>query len=189
MLLTLHDVFTVNGQLETIDRGTGQKVQRCLITVAATRDEFQGLVLDKLDPQACLRHLNALISPNPYDVEPVRPLFEPDLSRFRLADAEEVAARLDSRAVLAQLTLSEFEHLIRELFEQIGMQAWVTQASRDDGVDAVAVNPDRVLGGLSVHPSEAIQERRSYGSRPGSLGIDGGPEGRNRHPGHDLVLR
>lgn len=160
-LLTLHDVFTatspeqvmevtVNGQLDTTDRATGQQVQRCLVTVSATREEFQGLVLDKLKPQECLRHLNALISPNPYDVEPVRPLFEPDLSRFRLIDAHEVAAGLDARTVLAQLTPTEFEHLIRELFEHMGMQSWVTQASRDDGVDAVAVNPDPVMGGLCV---------------------------------------
>jgi restriction system protein len=37
------------------------------------------------------------------------------------------------------------------------MQSWVTQASRDDGVDAVATNPDAVLGGLCV-----IQAKR-YG--------------------------
>ncbi|MGL5811112.1 MAG: restriction endonuclease [Nocardioides sp.] len=44
----------------------------------------------------------------------------------------------------------EFEHLIRELFEAIGLESWVTQASRDDGVDGVAVNPDPIVGGLCI---------------------------------------
>ncbi len=31
-----------------------------------------------------------------------------------------------------------FENLIRQLFEAIGMEANVTQSSRDEGIDAVA---------------------------------------------------
>ena len=52
----------------------------------------------------------------------------------------------------------EFEHLVRELFEATGMQSWVTQPSRDEGVNAVATNPDPVLGGLCV-----IQAKRYKG--------------------------
>jgi restriction system protein len=44
----------------------------------------------------------------------------------------------------------EFEHLIRELFEAMGMKSWVTQASRDEGVDGVAVNEDPIVGGLCI---------------------------------------
>lgn len=160
-LLTLRDVLaaselnavtevTVNCHLATTDSATGKAIRPCLLTVSANRADFAELVLDKLKPQDCLRHLNALMSPHPYDVEPVKPLFEPDMSRFRLTDAEEVAAGMDSRTVLTELSPTEFEHLVRELFEAMGMQSWVTQASRDDGVDAVANNPDPVMGGLSV---------------------------------------
>ena len=52
----------------------------------------------------------------------------------------------------------EFEHLIRQLFEARGLEAWVTQASRDDGVDAVAVNRDPIMGGLCV-----VQAKRYRG--------------------------
>lgn len=160
-LLTLHDVFTtttaaqvrevtVTGVLDARDPATGRMERQCLLSVAATRDEFDDLVLAQVDPVRCMTGLNALVSPNPFDVEPVRPIFEPDLSRFRTIDAQQVAARLDHRTVLMQLTPSEFEHLIRELFEARGMTSWVTQASRDDGVDAIAYNPDPVLGGLCV---------------------------------------
>lgn len=171
-LLTLRDTFaatstqqvnevTVNCHLSTTDRATGQAIRPCLLTVSASRDKFDELVLDKLEPRECLRHLNALMSPHPYDVEPVKPIFDPDLSRFRLADAYSVAAGLDSRTVLVEQSPNEFEHLVRELFEAMGMKSWVTQASRDDGLDAIAVNPDPVMGGLAV-----IQAKRYTKSVP-----------------------
>ncbi|MFF7216910.1 restriction endonuclease [Streptomyces sp. NPDC008238] len=61
---------------------------------------------------------------------------------------------------------TEFEHLVRRLFEAIGLKAWVTQASRDDGIDAVATNEDPIIGGLciiqakrykNVVPAEAVR--------------------------------
>ena len=50
----------------------------------------------------------------------------------------DVVAGLDSRPDLLALKPVEFEHIIRQLFETIGMKSWVTQASRDEGVDGVA---------------------------------------------------
>ncbi len=94
--------------------------------------------------------LNALVSPNPYDLEPIRPIVEFDLSKYRLMDSMDVVAGLDSRPVLVKLTPTEFEHLIRQLFEAIGMEAWNTQASKDEGVDAVAVSKDPVFNGECI---------------------------------------
>jgi restriction system protein len=48
------------------------------------------------------------------------------------------------------LTPRNFEHLVRALFEAIGLKSWVTQDTRDDGVDGVAVNEDPIVGGLCV---------------------------------------
>nr|WP_267486514.1 restriction endonuclease [Streptomyces sp. SID7813] len=62
----------------------------------------------------------------------------------------DVVAGLDSRPVLVKLTPTEFEHLIRQLFEAIGMEAWNTQASKDEGVDAVAVSKDPVFNGECI---------------------------------------
>ncbi|OLT46389.1 restriction endonuclease [Saccharomonospora sp. CUA-673] len=111
-------------------------------------------MLDRLDPTECLRHLHARVSPHPWDLEAVRPIFEPDLSDYRMApprDAStEAAADLDGRPVLTHLSPTDFEHLVRQLFEAMGMRAWTTQASHDGGVDAVAVNEDPVVGGLCV---------------------------------------
>lgn len=95
-------------------------------------------------------HLNAIVSPHPYDLEAVRPVAEFDLSEYKFVEEMHVVAGLDSRHDLLSLTPVEFEHIVRELFEATGMKSWVTQASRDDGVDAAATNPGPLLGGLCV---------------------------------------
>jgi restriction system protein len=162
-LRTIHEVFaadeagligavTFNGHLSTKDRATGQPVRPCLISVSAQRELFGTFVLADLDPVACLHKLNALISLHPYDLEAVRPVvdFETLLSQYKFVEGMDAVAGLDSRPDLLDMTPTEFEHLVRQLFEAMGMKSWTTQASKDDGVDAVAVNEDPVFGGLCV---------------------------------------
>ncbi|WP_405845736.1 restriction endonuclease [Streptomyces sp. NBC_01518] len=166
-LRTVHELFAsdtekviqsvaLNGHVATIDRATGRNVHPCLITLQADRAEFSELVLTQVDPRACLKRLRSLISPNPYELEPVRPLVTFDLSKFRIMDSLDVVAGLDSRPVLMDLTPTEFEHLIRQLFEAIGLDSVNTQPSKDEGVDAVAMNTDPVMKGLCI-----IQAKRT----------------------------
>jgi restriction system protein len=46
----------------------------------------------------------------------------------------------------------------------MGMKSWTTQTSKDDGVDAVAVNEDPVFGGLCV--IQAKRYRSAVGVEP-----------------------
>jgi restriction system protein len=57
-----------------------------------------------------------------------------DLIKYKFVEEIDVVVGLDSRPDLVALDPSEFEHLVRRLFEAIGLKAWVTQASRDDGM-------------------------------------------------------
>lgn len=155
------DEVAVNGHVSTRNKATGQPERPCLVSVSATREQFENFVLTELDPAECLRHLNALISPHPWDLEAVRPIFDPDLSKYRFVDSHDAAAGLDARPVLLEMPPFEFEHLVRQLFEAMGMKSWVTQASRDDGVDAVAVNEDPIMGGVCV-----VQAKRYSGIVP-----------------------
>ncbi|MGK5499996.1 restriction endonuclease [Streptomyces sp. URMC 125] len=166
-LRTVHELFNsdiegvvqsiaLNGHVATIDRATGRDVHPCLITLQADRAEFSQLVLTQVDPRACLKRLRSLISPNPYELEPVRPLVTFDLSKYRLMDSLDIVAGLDSRPVLMDLKPTEFEHLIRQLFEAIGLDSVNTQPSKDEGVDAVAMNTDPVMKGLCI-----IQAKRT----------------------------
>lgn len=171
-LLTMHEVFRLlpteildevsfNGHVSTKNKATGRPEHPCLVSVLTTRDQFQDLILDELDPTLCLRHLNALVSQHPWDLEPVRPIFDPDLSKYKIADVQDAATPLDSRPVLVEMHPYEFEHLVKRLFEARGLKSWVTQASRDDGVDAVAVNEDPIMGGVCV-----IQAKRYRNTVP-----------------------
>jgi restriction system protein len=169
VLRTMRDAFDVAGDglvgevgvtalVSTRNRATGRPEQPCLVSLMTSREQFGELVLTELDPGECLRHLNALVSKHPWDLEAVRPVFDPDLSRYKFVDARDAAAGLDSRRVLVELDPTEFEHLVRQLFEAMGLKSWVTQASRDDGVDGVAVNEDPIMGGVCV-----IQAKRYRG--------------------------
>jgi restriction system protein len=160
---TLVDTIAFNGYVESKDKATGRPVRPCLVSLEVARDSFEELFLDEpeLDPIACLRHLNALVSPHPYDLEAVRPVVTFDLSRYRFSDEVEVASGLDSRPDLLDLTPVEFEHLIRELFQASGFKSWKTQDSHDDGVDAVAINDDAMAAIKCV-----IQAKRYNGVVP-----------------------
>ncbi|MEW2416399.1 restriction endonuclease [Streptomyces sp. NPDC046866] len=160
-LRTVHEIFAsdeegivdsvvLNGHVTTVDRATGQVVSPCLITLSSDREQFGKLRLSQVEPTACLKHLNALVSPNPYELQPVRPIIEFDLKKYRLMDSMDVVAGLDSRPVLTSLSPTEFEHLVRQLFEAIGMEAWNTQASKDEGVDAVAISKDPIFNGECI---------------------------------------
>jgi restriction system protein len=151
--VTLIAAIVFNGYVSAKDRATGQPVRPLLLSVHAERDAFSKIALDEpeLEPTTCLReYLNAVISPHPWDLEPVKPVLQFDLSRYKFVDEMSVVAGLDSRPDLLALKPVEFEHLIRELFEAMNLKSWVTQASKDEGVDGVAVNEDPIVGGLCI---------------------------------------
>jgi restriction system protein len=155
------DTVMISGLVSTRNKATGQPERPCLVSVEASREKFSGLVLDELDAAACLKHLSALVSQHPWELEPVRPIFEPDLSRYRIASNQDAVTGLDTRPVLIDMDPFEFERLIKKLFEAMGQESWVTEKSGDDGVDAVAVNPDPIMGGVCV-----IQAKRYRNTVP-----------------------
>ena len=86
-LRTLHEIFAAdtanvvdsivfNGHVNAIDKGTGQPVHPCIVTVRTTRNVFSSLSLANVDPQACLKTLSASVSPSPTELVAVRPVLE-----------------------------------------------------------------------------------------------------------------
>ncbi len=146
------ELVTFYGYVATTDPSTGQPIRPLLLQVSAKREVFSTFLLSDLDPAACLKRLNALVSPHPYDLEPVQPTVDFDslLTRFKFVAGIDVIAGLDSRPDLLAMAPYEFEHLVRQIFEEMGMQAWNTEAIKDDGVDAVAVNKNPVFGGMCI---------------------------------------
>ena len=147
------ELVTFYGKVSATGPATGQPAQPALLLqVSADRRVFGTYVLSELDPVACLRRLNALFSPHPYDLEPVKPAVDFDslATQFRFVAGMDALAGLDSRRDLLTMAPYEFAHLVRQIFEETGMQAWNTEAINDDGVDAVAVNTNAVFGGMCV---------------------------------------
>ena len=146
------DLVTFYGKVSTTDPATGQPIKPLLLQVSAKREVFSTYVLSEVDPVACLKRLNALFSPHPFDLEPVKPTVDFDslLTQFKFVAGMDAIAGLDSRPDLLAMNPYEFEHLVRQIFEEMGMQAWNTQAIKDDGVDAVAVNTNAVFGGMCI---------------------------------------
>lgn len=158
-LLVVRDVFdadpalktvTFNGHVDTTNPGTGKREYPCLISLNVERAAFAELVLDQVRPEVCLRHLNALVSPHPYELEPIEPILDFDLTKFSFVQGMDAVSSLDSRPDLMQMRPTEFEHLVRQLFEAMGLQGWTTSPSKDDGVDAVVTNPTPIVGGLTI---------------------------------------
>lgn len=148
----LVETIAVNGHVRTTDPATGKPVNPCLVTFLAPREDFDQVELDepRLDPVRCLHHLKALVSPNPFDLEPVTPIVNFDLERYKLVEEAGALAGLDSRVDLLTMSPYEFEQLIQNLFLAMGYRSYKTQNSRDDGVDAVAVRDDIAIGGVAV---------------------------------------
>lgn len=160
-LRTLHELFKAdrigyldtvvfNGYVESVDKGTGRLVRSCLVTVRTSRDTFTQLNLSKVDPLACLNVLNASVSKSPAELAPVRPVLEFNMVDPRFIEETDVLSELDQRPNLMELTPKEFESLITNLFQKMGLETRQTQASRDGGVDCVAFDPRPIFGGKVV---------------------------------------
>jgi restriction system protein len=148
-----HDVvetIVLNGHVHTIDKRTGQQIHPCLLTVRATRERFNELNLARVDPAECLKGLSASISKSPAEMVPVRPVLDFNMVDPRFVTNENVLESLDARPNLMELTPKEFESLITNLFEAMGLETRLTQPSRDGGVDCVAYDSRPIFGGKVV---------------------------------------
>ncbi len=160
-LRTLHELFEadrarhietliLNGYVDSIDRATGQPARTCVVTVRTSRDTFAQINLAQVDPAACLKALNASVSKSPAELAPVRPVLEFSMVDPRFIEEVDVLSSLDQRRNLMELSPSEFEALISNLFAKMGLETRLTQASRDGGVDCVAFDPRPIFGGKVV---------------------------------------
>jgi restriction system protein len=144
------DCLTLNGMLDTIDPSTGQQVRVCLLSVRVTADAFRSLNLAQVEPEQCLRSLKATVSRSPSELLPVKPIVELDMVDPRFVDTMDVMSGLEHRPNLMELSPTEFEGLITNLFAAMGLDTRQTRPSRDGGVDCVAFDPRPVFGGKVV---------------------------------------
>lgn len=160
-LRTIHEIFEAdqgkhievvvfNGFVESVDLSTGKDISPCIVSARATRDQFSELNLARVDKKACLRNLGAPVSSQPDELLPVKPIVEFNMVDKRFVEQNDILSDLESRPNLMDLSPTEFENLVSNLFGKMGLETKLTRASRDGGVDAVAFDPRPVLGGKVV---------------------------------------
>jgi restriction system protein len=160
-LRTLHELFradaghqihiiVLNVYVVATDPSTGNIVQPYILSIRVARDEFTGLQLGAVDPMACLKRLRASVSRSASELIPVKPIVDINMADPRFIDEQDILSTLDTRPNLMALSPGEFESLITNLFQAMGLDTKLTQASRDGGVDCVAFDPRPVLGGKVI---------------------------------------
>ena len=147
------DVVTFNGVIETVSPATGAAIRPCVVSVRTTRAAFGAINLSRVEPAACLAALGAAVSKKPEELAAVRPVIEFDMADHRFVAGSDVLGGLeglDARPNVMDLSPTEFEALVTNLFARMGLDAKLTRSSRDGGVDCVAYDPRPVLGGKVV---------------------------------------
>lgn len=177
-LRTIHEIFesvyigqvqsvVFNGWVNGIDRSNGKPFESCIISVQVERSAFLDIELANVDPLQCVRSLRGLTAGPLHQIAPVRPIMNIHREDKRFVASQDVLDNIDDSMNLAEMDWEMFEHLVRELFSKIfsvdGAEVRVTQASRDGGVDAVAIDPDPIRGGKFI-----IQAKRYNNVVPAS---------------------
>lgn len=143
----------VNGWAEFTETTTGQQKTAYCASVFARKEQIAALNVASIEPVAGFNYLKGVVSPS-LEVTPIAPIIRLDTSDPRFVEAREILAKLETGENLATMPWEDFEHLCRELFERafasVGAEVKVTQASRDQGVDAIVFDPDPLRGGKIV---------------------------------------
>ncbi len=143
-----------NGWVNGINKATGKRENKCILSIQTSKQEFQEIDLQHVDPKMCFKSLKGISASKLSSIISIQPILKIDRKDKRFVDSYDVTTKIDDSTNLAAMNWEDFEHLIREIFEKEfssnGGEVKVTQASRDGGVDAIAFDPDPIRGGKIV---------------------------------------
>lgn len=143
----------VNGWADYTEKSTGQRKRAYCASLFATKEQIMALRLPALDPLEAFSALKG-IAARSLELAPIAPIVRLDTNDPRFVDAKEILGKMAEGENLASMDWEDFEHLCRELFERAfastGAEVKVTQASRDQGVDAIVFDPDPLRSGKIV---------------------------------------
>lgn len=146
--------ITFNGWVHFKSPETGNETTACIMSLHGTKADIQELNLNDVDPKACFKALRGVGSSKLHSLSAIAPIATIQREDARFVPSMAVAEHLDEGDNLAAMDWEDFEHLVRELFEQEftggGGEVKITRASRDAGVDAIAFDPDPIRGGKFV---------------------------------------
>lgn len=145
---------TLNGWVDYVDKATGMDERSCILSVAANRSDIDRIDFSRVDPKECFKSLKGVAASKLIGLAPVAPLQRAIAPDNRFVPSEDVVSQMDASVNIAAMDWKDFEHLVRQVFENefasAGTEVRVTQASRDGGVDAIVHDPDPIRGGKIV---------------------------------------
>ncbi len=149
----LLEAIVVNGWANYVEKSTGQSKRAYCASLFATKTQLLSIELSAADPLVAFSSLKG-IAARSLELTPIAPVLRLNTEDSRFVDAKEILSNLARGENIAAMDWEDFEHLCRELFEKAfagsGAEVKVTQASRDQGVDAVIFDPDVLRGGKIV---------------------------------------
>ena len=148
------DSIAVNGYVDTYNKATGAKISPCILSINVSKNEFDKIDIEHVDSISCFNYLKGIKAPELASLTPIAPLIVIDKSDKRIIEQRNIVGSLNDDLNIAAMDWQDFEHLVSELlekeFHKNGGEVKVTRASRDGGVDAIAFNPDPIMGGKIV---------------------------------------
>ena len=164
-LLTIHQLYKAdeinaisslvfNGYVRFIDKGTGKESTACILSIQTFKKDFQEINLENIEPKECFKKLKGIGSSKLHGLAAIAPIMQINKEDKRFISPYTVADGVSEATNLAAMDWQDFENLIREIFEKEfsvnGGEVKITRTSRDEGVDAVAFDPDPVRGGKII---------------------------------------
>lgn len=160
-LRTIHELFesdriehlrgiVFNGYVEAIDPTNGHSKRVCVVTIETTHEAFLNINLAQVDPVACLNGLGGVLSrkiDEPSAVEPVRDF---ETLNTNWIEETDTLSELDTRLDLMSLDSSQFETVISDLIEKMGLEIIETTHVQDQYWDYTLSDPRPILGGKVV---------------------------------------
>ena len=147
-------IVALNGWVNAINKGTGKRVNSCIVSIQVSKEEFNIIDLSNVDPKICFKNLKGISASKLNLITAIKPVIQINRNDSRFVSSYDVTDSIDESSNLAIMSWEDFEHLIREIFEKEfsynGGEVKVTQASRDGGVDAIAFDPDPIRGGKII---------------------------------------
>lgn len=145
--------IVINGWADYTIKATGNKKRAYCASLMAQVAALRDLNLKTLDPLIAFNSLKG-ISARSLELTPITPQVKINFEDKRFVEEKDILGKISNEQNLASMNWEDFEHLCRELFERefasSGSVVKVTQASRDQGVDAVIIDPHPIRGGKIV---------------------------------------
>jgi len=149
----LVELIVINGWVNHRNKATGKYARAFCSSLAAKVESLLEIDLEHADPTVAFSVLKGNVSKT-LEIVPIAPVSRIRKTDRRFVDDREVLGKMDEGKNLASMDWEDFEHLCRELFERVfakeGATVKVTQASRDQGVDAVIIDARPIYGGKTV---------------------------------------